>query len=111
MTALPTTVSEPEITPAHSAATITLSSIRPAWVASGDRHPIELTNVTPMLLRELNAGAGKRSRRKTGHFRLPEVLFCKIRDARGERLWKRTLFSTLDSQYFGYAEFPLIPMT
>jgi hypothetical protein len=23
-----------------------------------------------------------------------EVLFCKIREARGERLWKRTLFCT-----------------
>jgi len=68
MTALPTTASAPEITPAHSAATATLSSIRPARVASGDRHPVRLTNVTLMLLRELNVGAGKRSRRKTGHF-------------------------------------------
>ncbi|HVR27088.1 MAG TPA: hypothetical protein VMU26_27655 [Candidatus Polarisedimenticolia bacterium] len=41
MTALPTTASEPEITPpAHFAAAVTLSSIRPASVASGDRHPV-----------------------------------------------------------------------
>jgi hypothetical protein len=61
-----------------------------------------------MLLRELNVGAGKRSRRKGGHFGFPEVLFGKIREARGERLWKRTLFSTLYSQYFGYRKFMFV---
>lgn len=39
-----------------------------------------------------------------------EVLFCKIREDRGERIWKRTLFSACNLST-GYAEFLLIPMT
>jgi hypothetical protein len=39
-----------------------------------------------------------------------EVFYCKIREARGERFWKRTLFFTLYSQYFNRSYLQVHPL-